>query len=113
MKSLFRRRTLWLALNVLGMAVYLKLASALWVRHGEEGTPGGPGDAFYWLLILVPVLAVFATLNSIALTAIVRRPRALGRRVALALWLAVAGLWVGAVVIDQLHSVRHIDAQYG
>ena len=113
MKSLFRRRTLWIALNVLGMAVYLKLASALWVRPGEEGTPGGPGDAFYWLLVLVPVLAVFAVLNFIALTAIVRRARALGRRVALALWLAVAVLWIGAAVMDHLHSVRHIEARYG
>ncbi len=113
MKSLFWRRTLWLALNLLGMAVYLKLASALWVRPGEEGTPGGPGDAFYWLLILVPVLAIFAVLNSIVLSVIVRRPRALGRGVALALWLAVAVLWIGAVAMDQLHSVRHIDAQYG
>ena len=83
------------------------------MRPGEEGTPGGPGDAFYWLLVLVPVLAVFVVLNSIALTAIVQRPRALGRRVALALWLAVAVLWVGAVVTDHLHSVRHLDAQYG
>ena len=58
-------------------------------------------------------LAVFAVLNSIALTAIVRRPRSLGRRVALALWLAVAVLWIGAVVMDHLHSVRHIEARYG
>src|SRR3954470_3713706 len=100
MKSLFRRRTLWLALNVLGMTAYLKLASTLWVRPGEEGSPGGPGDAFYWLLVLVPVLAVFVVLNSIVLAAIVRRPRAPGRRVALALWLAVAVPWMGTVVTD-------------
>lgn len=113
MKSLIRRRTLWLSLNVLGMAVYLKLASALWVRPGEEGTPGGPGDVFYWLLVLIPILAGFFVLNSIALAVVVRRLRVIGRRVALTLWLAVATLWIGAVVIDHLHSVRYIDAQYG
>ena len=85
----------------------------MWVRPGEEGMPGGPGDAFYCLLVLVPVLVVFAVLNSIALTAIVRRPRTLGRRLALALWLAVAVLWVGAVVMGHLYSVRQIDARYG
>ena len=113
MKSLIRRRTLWLSLNVLGMVVYLKLASALWVRPSEEGTTGGPGDAFYWLLILIPILAGFFILNSIALAAIVRRLRVIGQRVALTLWLAVATLWIGAVVVDHLHSVRYIDAQYG
>ena len=113
MKSLIRRRTLWLSLNVLGMAVYLTLASALWVRPGEEGTPGGPGDAFYWLLILIPILAGFFVLNSITLAVIVRRLRVIGQCVALTLWLAVALLWIGAVVVDHLHSVRYIDAQYG
>ena len=49
-----RRSTLWVILNILGMALYIHLGMALWVRPGEEGTPGGPGDAFYWILTLVP-----------------------------------------------------------
>lgn len=112
MKSLHRRRTLWLAANALGVAVYLKMASALWVVPGEEGMPGGPGDAFYWLFFVVPVLAAFLLVNSVALVVIARRFRASGRCVALAIWLAVALLWAGAVVIDYQRSVRFIDAQY-
>jgi hypothetical protein len=98
---------------MLGMVAYLKLASALWVRPGEEGTPGGAGDAFYWLLILVPILVGFFLLNSLALFAIIRRMRPVGRRLALALWFAVAAMWIGVVVVDHFESFRRIDAQYG
>ncbi|MDQ0586101.1 hypothetical protein [Variovorax paradoxus] len=112
MKSLLRRRTLWLAANVLGMAVYLKLASALWVVPSEEGMPGGPGDAFYWLFFLVPVLAAFTLVNSMALFIVVSRFRRSGGRVALVVWLAVAVLWAGTVVIDHQRQVRYIDAEF-
>ncbi len=110
---LFRRRSsLWVALNVVGMAAYLKLASALWVLPGEEGTPGGPGDAFYWLFLLVPVLAVFLLFNLVALFFVVRRSRASGSTVPLTVWLTVAALWVATVAFDYHKSFRVIDAQY-
>ncbi|CAN7731466.1 hypothetical protein LJR069_006372 [Variovorax paradoxus] len=110
MKTLLRRRTLWIAVNLLGMAVYLKLASALWVVSGEEGMPRGPGDAFYWLFFLVPVLAAFTLMNSMALLIILSRFRRYGGRVALAVWFAVAVLWAGTVVID--HQRQVIDAEF-
>lgn len=112
MKSLFSPRRLWLGVNVLGIAIYLYLASALWVRPGEEGTPGGAGDAFYWLGILVPILSGFVVLNVTVLTVIVLRLKALRRRVALAFWFAVAFLWAGAVVVDHVRAFREIDAKY-
>src|SRR5438309_6398937 len=104
MHRLLRRSSLWLLLNVAGMVAYLKLASALWVLPGEEGTPRGPGDAFYWLFVLVPLLAVFLAFNSAALFFIVRRVRASGSKVSLATWLAVAALWVGTLAYDHHRS---------
>jgi hypothetical protein len=95
------------------MAAYLKLASALWVLPGEEGTPGGPGDAFYWLFLLVPVLVAFAAFNSVALFFVVRRVQTSSGKAALFIWFAVAGLWVATVAIDRHKSFRAIDAQYG
>jgi len=112
-KILLRRSSLWVVLNITGAAAYLKLASALWVVPGEEGTPGGPGDAFYWLFLLVPILAAFAVFNSVALVFIVRRLQASGSKVALGIWLAVAALWVGTVALDHHKSFRTIDAKYG
>lgn len=113
MRLLFRRSFQWVLLNVVGMVAYLKLASALWVLPGEEGTPGGPGDAFYWLFLLAPVLFAFAAFNAVALFFIMRRVRASAGKAALFIWFAVAGLWVATVVFDHLKSFRVIDAQYG
>lgn len=112
--SILRRRSFWWVLaNIAGMLAYLKLASALWVLLGEEGTPGGPGDAFYWLFLLAPVLAAFFLFNSAVLFVIACHIRAERSKASLAVWFAVAGLWVGTVAYDHHKSYRVIDAQYG
>ena len=113
MHVLLRRSFLWVFVNVAGMATYLKLASALWVAPGEEGTPGGPGDAFYWLLYLVPLLIAFLILNSVALFFMVRRPQTTGKKPALNLWRIVAALWLATIAFDHHKSFRAIDAKYG
>src|SRR5262245_52872413 len=95
-------RAIWLAINVSGMGVYLWLASSLWVLPGEEGEPGGPGDAFYWLFVLVPVLVAYLVANLIALFVIIRRVMAAPREwTALLWWLAAVTLWVATVAYDQ------------
>ncbi len=113
MRSVFRRRTWWIFCNAVGMMVYLYLASDLWVLPGEEGQPGGPGDAFYWLFFLVPILVVFVLANLVVLTVIAWRRRGRQRLVAASVWGAVAVLWVATVAVDHQRSVRYIDARYG
>ena len=103
---IWRPRWLWVILNIAGMATYLKLASRIWVLPGEETMPGSPGDAFYWAFLLVPVLATFLLVNAIALAI------APGARVAVAVWLTVAVLWVGTVAYDHHRSARYIDSKY-
>lgn len=112
MTTLLRRRTLWLTFNVLGVAIYLKLSSALWVHPGQQGMPGGPGDAFYWLFFVAPALAVPMVVNSAALVVIVRRLKATGNRTGLAIWCAIAILWFGSLVMNHQCAITHIDAQY-
>ncbi|WP_198137451.1 hypothetical protein [Anaeromyxobacter sp. K] len=86
------------------MVLFLKVGSALWVPPGEEGMPGGPGDAFSFFLAAVPILVAFLLLDVAALAWIlVRTPRA-DRWRAMALWFAVA--------FDHHRSVREIDARY-
>lgn len=113
MNILRRRSSWWVLANIAGILAYLKLASALWVQPGEEGTPGGPGDAFYWLFLIVPVLVAFLVFNSAVLFVIARRIRAGRTKASLAVWFAFAGLWVGAVAYDHHKSYNVIDAQYG
>lgn len=62
-----RHSVLWIALNLAGVILYVYFGMALWVQPGEEGLPGGPGDAFYWILTQVPLAIVFLLLNVVAL----------------------------------------------
>ncbi len=110
MRFIPRRRTCWILLNAIGMVVYLYLASTLWLLPGEEGLPGGPGDAFYWLLVLVPILLAFLLFNLVVYAVIAWRRRGRHRLVAAAVWCVVALLWIGTVAVDQQRSFRTIDA---
>ena len=112
MAGIPRRRTRWVACNAVGMLVYLYLASTLWLLPSEHGLPGGPGDAFYWLMILVPVLLTFLSGNLVVLAVIALRRRGRQRLVATAVSGVVALLWVGTVAVDQERSFRHIDAPH-
>jgi hypothetical protein len=113
MKTLPRRRTQWLAANVAGMVVYLYAASRLWVQPGEEGMPPqGLGDAFYWLMFLVPIMGAFLVFNCVALLAVVRGRAETPFRTALLLWFVVVTLWGGTLAVDHYRSVIYVDAQY-
>lgn len=108
----FRKQWLWALLNLAGMILFVKVGSALWVPPGEEGMPGGLGDAFHFLLNAFPILVTFLLLDLAALAwTLVRTPRA-NRRTVMALWFAVAALWCGVVAFDHHRSVREIDARY-
>lgn len=112
MGYLMRRLSRWVAINLIGMAAYLWAASALWVRPGEEGTPGGPGDAFYWLFTLVPIMVVFAGFN-VAKFILVLREAFRNRRLApLVVWLMVITLWAAVLVFDRYKAFTVIDPAY-
>lgn len=107
-----RKLIQWIAINIVGMAAYLWAASALWVRPGEEGTPGGPGDAFYWLFILVPIMVCFAVINLAALISVLREAFRNRRFWPILAWLIVMALWSALLVFDRFKSLRVIDPAY-
>lgn len=109
MELLLRRSTLWMLLNAAGMAWYLKLASALWASPGDEGNPGGPGDAFYWAGYLAPVLLGFLVLNGLALFHISRRAGPARKR-SLHIWRTIAVLWMITLAFDGYKSARKVTA---
>jgi len=104
----FRRLTPWLLLNLIGMGVYLQLASTLWTVSGDEGLPGGPGDAFYWFVVLAPILLVYLTINVLSLFAIAKRVRSTGSLATLIIWMSIAALWIVVVGYDHFRSLRAI-----
>jgi hypothetical protein len=109
----FRRASIWIALNLIGMAAYLRLGSDLWTNLGDEGPPGGPGDAFYWFFLMVPVLLAYLVFNLISLSAIVERVRQTGRLKSLYIWVAIAPLWIVTFRYDNLRSFRVICPETG
>ncbi|MEK7994027.1 MAG: hypothetical protein AAB403_09515 [Planctomycetota bacterium] len=113
MKAVLARRSLqWTILNLLGMAVYLMLASRHWVSAAQFGEPGGPGDAFYVALFLLPFLLSFAVLDFIVLVVIVRRFTHGHRSYAVAIWLAVSTSWIAVVVLDHHLAFNIVDRLY-
>ena len=74
--------------------------------------PGGPGDGFYWLAYLVPMLMLFLALNAVAFLLVARQVKQTGHKGALVIWLVVAMLWVGTVARDQYKSSRHVELPF-
>jgi hypothetical protein len=109
----FRRAPIWILLNLIGMATYLSLGSDLWILPGDEGLPGGPGDAFYWFFLMLPVLVAYLVVNMISLSAIIERVRQTKRLISLYIWLAIAILWIVTFRYDNLRSFRVICPNTG
>lgn len=102
----------WLAANFVGMGIYLVLASVLWVAPEDQGTPGGPGDAFVWFLTIVPVTLLFAIVNLVALYRVVKEYRQGKQLIPILLWVIVCSFWGNVLLFDQLKSMRFVDSQY-
>jgi hypothetical protein len=100
----------WLIANAIGMIVYLFLASSLWVHPGEQGLPGGPGDAIYWFVALVPIVALFAIVNLAALTKVLIEFRRRNSRIPILLWSLVFSLWLNVLAYDYIKSFRYFDS---
>jgi len=89
------RAWIWVAFNLLGVAYFLACESRLW----RDINIPGVGDAFFWLLYILPALLLALIVNIVALCHLVAsRRRAL--RLRAAIWSSVACLWLVTVVID-------------
>jgi len=100
----------WAIVNLIGIGFYLYLASTLWPAKGEENTPGGPGDAFFIVFAICPILLVFAVANFATLYLIIRHVHE--KRTAFAGWSVIILLWIAAVLIDHGQSVHMIAIEY-
>lgn len=94
------------------MPVYLALASALWVTPSEQGQPGGPGDGFYWFMLLVPIVGLVTIINLVVLFRLLFQYRVNRSPVPLLLWLIVMLAWGNVLLFDHMKAVRYIDSKY-
>ena len=94
------------------MALYLKVASPLWVPGAEFGQPGGPGDAFRVALLLWPLLLLFAVLDLVALACIIRRGFGGRNAAALVIWSTIVAMWLATYLLDRLAAFNIVDRAY-
>jgi hypothetical protein len=90
-----------IAANVLGMFVYLRLASLAWAIPAERaaGIDSVTGEPFVWAMAVVPVWGIVLLANII--WAIIAHQR--GQRVSAMSRLVILMGWVAAVIIDFAH----------
>ena len=100
----------WVVTNIIGIGLYLALASRLWPTSGEENTPGGPGDAFFYFIVIGPILLFFLAANVVTLFRLIWRSSE--KRSVLGLWIVMALFWIAAVLIDHGQGVRLISPDY-
>ena len=88
----------FIAANVVGIGLYLRLASRGWRIPQEHGAVPVSGEPFVWALAL-PVLGVFLLADLVwggLLLRRTQRKRGLSRFI-------VGGLWLIAIVVDFAH----------
>jgi len=102
----------WITLNVVGASLYLFLASQLWVANGEEGTPGGPGDVFYWVFTLVPLLVLFFICNCTASIFAFRKTKSAGRKHFAYILILLTVIWLLVLIFDHGMATRYINAEF-
>ena len=98
----------WLLLNIAAVGIWLRIASSLWPRPGEEHCAFSPGDPFYFFFFITPIFACAAVAAFIALGLAFRKAALRPRK-----WLLFATLslvaWLGAGVLDLSLGYRYAD----
>ena len=92
----------WLVVNVVGIGIFLVVASHSWIEPELADIPGAGGGApLVWALTALPIFAVFVLFNIGAVLWSFLAKRGLGplRRAAI----ASVPLWLVAFVVDGLH----------
>jgi len=90
----------WLLANLVGLTLFLAIASQFWIEPELAGIPGASaGDAILWGLFAAPILGAFALANLGWLVWV------LGRRWWLGLMPAIVilGCWAAAWLFDNAH----------
>lgn len=90
----------WLAINILGIVLYLYFASKIWAPAGEAGLVGGPGDSFIWVLTALPVLAINSLINVVILLFIFVTSQKNQIWKFSIIWIFVVTAWFGAYRYD-------------
>ncbi len=96
--------SLWLAMNAIGIVVFLALASRAWIEPELADVPGASGgDAFVWAGLVFPVLG-FVALAHIVFAAVALRCFIKAKQWGGAAVLLLSSIaWFVALLFDNMH----------
>ncbi len=98
-----RFHLVWVLINLIGITVFLGMASYSWIEPEAADIPGASaGDALVWFIMVVPVLLIFVLCNFLWLALSIRhRLYPLGGTIAVSA--LTCGCWVAAYLFDNAH----------
>jgi hypothetical protein len=97
-------RSRWLVGNILGILAFLVTASQFWIEPELAGVPGASGgSAFGWIIMAVPIFAVFLATNLIWLFVSLWRGIRTGKWSSISIAMLVIAAWCAAYRFDNAH----------
>jgi len=100
----------WLFANLAGVGLYLVSSSALWPEPQDVGFPTGPGEAFYWLFMVAPVLLASLVGNVVVLVHLFRTCNR-APRARFGAWVLVALVWVAVNSYSTQRSMHDVTSK--
>lgn len=103
MKTVFtqevRKSISWILINTCGILAFLHFDSAFWAPADKRNLPGGPGDAFLWILSAFPILVLISVADFVWLYAVLKRIYFHREWGSFMIFLAIAILWGGVILL--------------
>jgi ABC-type amino acid transport system permease subunit len=99
----FQSQSIWMIVNLIGIVVFLILASKSWLEPELGNVLGASaGDALVWFVMAVPVLVLFLISNLVWL-AVSLKDAASSNLKSLGFGALLLACWVAAFLFDNAH----------
>lgn len=101
----------WVVGNLSAIAVWIYIASRIWPWPPYEHCEFAPGDPWYFLFAVLPLLGLALVVHIAALIASIVRGRRTHQWPMLLAVLITASAWIGAATFDYYQGQRYITDQ--
>ncbi|HKU17906.1 MAG TPA: hypothetical protein VJP80_01400 [Candidatus Saccharimonadales bacterium] len=112
MKHRTSKLKIWVAINAVGLILYLYFASKIWAFAGDVGLTGGPGDPIIWAMTALPFLVVCSFINIIWVVMMLLRKEKSSFLKTFLVWILVVAAWILANRYDEYRQYRGSAVQH-
>ncbi|QAU23075.1 hypothetical protein EO087_02960 [Dyella sp. M7H15-1] len=106
MKNGASKLKIWVAINAIGLILYLYFSSRIWAPADEAGLMGGPGDPILWAMTALPFLIVCSLINILWFVMILLRKKRSSFLKSFFVWVLVVAAWILANRYDEYRQYR-------